>query len=137
MNISHQWRRRWGSTGPPLGFKVSIARQNFGQFLIFWAILHQKFGRFYIFWAISYVWGNFAAHQFHPFFLFLESNRKVGNEWNRNKQMTFFLNQLKLDKKTIDFTGKIQCIKSFFRQKFGAPPNHFELLRPCFSFSFF
>ena len=43
-----------GGTGPPppLGFKVSIARQNFGQFHIFWAILRQNFGRFHMFWAI-------------------------------------------------------------------------------------
>ena len=40
--MSHR-RRRWGGgTGPPLGFKVSIARQNFGQFYMFWAILSVK-----------------------------------------------------------------------------------------------
>ena len=51
---SKQWCRRWGAGGalaPPLDFKMSIARQNFGQFHLIWAILRQNFGQFHIFWA--------------------------------------------------------------------------------------
>ena len=34
-------------------------------------------------------------------------------------------------KNRLNFDRETQCIKSFFGQKFAAPPNHFELLRPC------
>ena len=53
-------------------------------------------------------------------------------------EKTFFFGEhLNLGRKTvsistekpIDFLCKTQCIKSFFGQKFGAPPNHFEFLR--------
>ena len=67
------------------------------------------------------------------------------------KTFFFFGEHLNLDRKTVQISGKTfffgehlnsgrknrlnfdretQCIKSFFGQKFAAPPNHFELLRP-------
>ena len=45
-----QWRRSGGEAqATTLGFKVSVARQHFGQFHIIWAILRQNFGQFHIF----------------------------------------------------------------------------------------
>ena len=44
----------------------------------------------------------------------------------------FFGEHLNLGRKNrLNFDRETQCIKSFFGQKFAAPPNHFELLRPC------
>ena len=81
------------------------------------------------------------------FFLFLENTfiwiEKPFKFWER--PFFFFGEHLHLDRKTVQISGKhlnlgrknrlnfdreTQCIKSFFGQKFAAPPNHFELLRP-------
>ena len=53
-----------GALAPPLGFKVSIARENFGQFHITWAILRQNFGQFHIFWvSLRQNFGQFHIHK--------------------------------------------------------------------------
>ena len=54
-----------GALAPPHGFKVSIAREIFGQFYIIWAILRQNFGQFHIFWvSLRQNFGQF--HNYKP-----------------------------------------------------------------------
>ena len=56
--IVHQWSRDGAAGGhwrAPLGFKVSIARQNFGQFHIFRLILLNNYILCNQFWAANYV----------------------------------------------------------------------------------
>ena len=81
-------------------------RSNFGKDLFFFFFLENTF-----------IWTEkpFKFRErpfFFFFFLFFGEHLNLGRK-----------NRLNIDRET-------QCIKSFFGQKFAAPPNHFELLRP-------
>ena len=91
---------------------------------------------------------------FFLLFFFFEAHLKLDRKTVQISVKTFFFGEhLKLDRKTVqisveifffffgehlklgrknrlNFDRETQCIKSFFGQKLGAPPNHFELLRP-------
>ena len=106
-------RRRWGylgGTGPP-GWCP-----NFGQFYIFWAILHQNFGQYCV-----KILGNFMS--FGQVCLVKYSEHwieKTVSRWVR----TFFFFFLEVTtiwtEKTIDLSGNFQVI---FRAKLWCPPQ--------------
>ena len=117
-----------GHWPPPFGVRCPNFGQNFGQFYIFWAILRQNFGKFHIFWAI--LRQNFG--QFHVVWASLL--RKIFQMLDRKTVSRcvktfffFFWRSPQFGKKRSICQA---TFKSFFGQNFGAPPNHFELLRP-------
>ena len=123
--LVHSRRRRGGRGGgrPPIRFKTSKIRAN-GLFI----------------WANSLdIWAhhcqNTVSDSVKTFFFFgehLHLDRKTVQI--SGKTFFFFGEHLNLGgKNRLNFDRETQCIKSFFGQKFAAPPNHFELLQPCFS----
>ena len=77
---------------------------------------------------------NFRKDLFFFFFgEHLNLDRKTVQISGKTFFFFFFGEHLNLGrKKRLNFDRETQCIKSFFGQKFAAPPNHFELLRPWF-----
>ena len=105
-----------GALAPPLGFKVSIARENFGQFHIIWAFLDQSFGQFHIIWvSLRQNFGQFHIHK----------TVSIAVEF-----LFFCGGHLNLNRKTDRFFGQNSMNQVIFREKVWSPPNPFELLRP-------
>ena len=107
---------------------------------------HQKFGQMvYSFGQIVWILGHTIAKIpsqfrcrpfFFFFFFFFLENTSIWTEkpfkFQGRPFFFFFGEHLNLGRKNrLNFDRETQCIKSFFGQKFAAPPNHFELLRPC------
>ena len=100
---------------------------------------HQKFRQMvYLFGQIVWILGHTIAKipsQFRcrPFFFFSQFGQKNRSNFREDLFFFFFFfgEHLNLGRKNrLNFGSETQCIKSFFGQKFAAPPNHFELLRP-------
>ena len=114
-----------GGRPPPIRFKTSKIRGN-GQFI----------------WANSLdIWAHHCQNTVSVsvktffFFFFLENTFTWTGKTVQISGKTFFFfffgEDLNLGRKNrLNFDRETQCIKSFFGQKFAAPPNHFELLRP-------
>ena len=127
----HSRRRRGGRGGgrPPIRFKTTKIWAN-GLFI--WANSLDI-------WALH--WQNSVPVSVKTFFFFfffffffgehLNLDRKTVQISGKTFLFFFFGEHLNLGrKKRLNFDRETQCIKSFFGQKFAAPPNHFELLRP-------
>ena len=117
-----------GAVAPPFGSKRRKRRQ-FGQ--IVWIFRH----------TIAKIPSQFWLRPFFFFFFFFFCRTPSFGQKNRSNFredlffffFTFFFWRTPQfgQKNRLNFDRETQCIKSFFGQKFAAPPNHFELLRPC------
>ena len=107
-------------------------RLSFGEDLFFF---------FFFFLENTFIWTGKTVQIsvktfffFFFFFFFLENTFIWTGKTVQISVKTFFFfgEHLNLGRKNrLNFDRETQCIKSFFGQKFAAPPNHFELLRPC------
>ena len=85
---------------------------------------------------------NTVSVSVKTFFFFFGEHLHLDRKTVQILGMTFFFfffgEHLNLGRKNrLNFDRETQCIKSFFGQKFAAPPNHFELLRPCATLKYF
>ena len=132
-----------GAVAPPFGSKRRKSSKIRANGLIIWANSLDIW---------THHCQNTVSVSVKTFFFFFLENTFIWTEkpfkfWKRPFFFFFFFfgEHLHLDRKTVQISGKhfnlgrknrlnfdreTQCIKSCFGQKFAAPPNHFELLRP-------